>query len=298
MPLIDLQRGPLRLCISPEAGGSVAAFESLVPSRNGGPPVQWLRPATAQALAARDPLGMASFALLPWCNRLRHGRAMAQGRSIVLAPNHNSPHAIHGLGWRLPWQVASRTVHGVSLVLSVPASGWPWAFTAWQDYALEEDGLACTLRLRNDSDGAMPFGLGHHPYFPHEPGTRLATHVQQMWASDADLLPTQLVQPDFLPALARGMNLAKLDLDNNFTGWRHLCRIDWPGREQALLLSAEPPLDYFVLYCPPGLDHFCAEPVSNCTDWLNLPPGSPAGGGVLPAGQTATARWRLQLVPA
>jgi aldose 1-epimerase len=68
--------------------------------------------------------------------------------------------------------------------------------------------------------------------------------------------------------------LSELNLDNNFTGWEHRTRIDWPadehGPKRSLLMQAQPPLDYFVLYCPPQYDFFCAEPVSQCTDWLNL----------------------------
>ncbi len=294
--LVELRCGTLCLRLAPEVGGSVAAFFS---EEGAGEPMHWLRPASAQALAARDPLGMASFPLVPWCNRLRDGRALAQGRQIALPPNHNSPHTLHGLGWRLPWQVQAQSTQHVRLGLQVPAAGWPWAFSAWQDYWLDDDGLRCDMGLRNE-DGAcpMPFGLGHHPYFPHFPGTRLATGVQQMWASDAELLPTQLVQPDFLPQLREGLLLSEVDLDNNFTGWSRHCRISWPGRRQALVLSAEPPMDYFILYCPQGADHFCAEPVSNCTDWLNLPPGRKAGGGVVQPGESATVHWRLQLVPA
>ncbi len=66
------------------------------------------------------------------------------------------------------------------------------------------------------------------------------------------------------------------------------------------VMAAEAPLDYFVLYCPRGYDHFCAEPVSQCTDWLNLLPavghGAVGGARVAPgrslkASFTLTPRW-------
>jgi aldose 1-epimerase len=69
------------------------------------------------------------------------------------------------------------------------------------------------------------------------------------------------------------------------------------GPARALTLEAEPPLDYFVLYCPRGYDYFCAEPVSQCTDWLNLMPQygrGPLGGARLAPGETLTARFALR----
>ena len=44
---------------------------------------------------------------------------------------------------------------------------------------------------------------------------------------------------------------------------------------RALVMAAEAPLDFFVLYCPRGADHFCAEPVSQCTRCAINLSGSP-----------------------
>jgi aldose 1-epimerase len=100
--------------------------------------------------------------------------------------------------------------------------------------------------------------------------------------------------------LQEGVLLAELDLDNNFTGWRHEMLVEWPadkrGPARSILMEAKPPLDYFVLYCPAGYDHFCAEPVSQCTDWLNLLPrhGQDAvGGSRLEPGETLEASFSL-----
>jgi aldose 1-epimerase len=94
--------------------------------------------------------------------------------------------------------------------------------------------------------------------------------------------------------------LAELDLDNNFTGWEHRTLVEWPpdarGPRRSLLMQAETPLDYFVLYCPRGYDHFCAEPVSQCTDWLNLLPvhgAAAVGGARLAPGASLQARFTL-----
>ena len=295
--MLRLQAGDMVLELAPEVGGSIAAFYR----QAGAVTEHWLRPAAPEALNRADPLGLASFPLLPWCNRLRDGRAQALGRRIVLPAGPAWPHALHGLGWRRPWQVLQAQADLAELALQHTGPlqpGWPWAFSAWQRLRVRSDGLDCEMRLRNDSNAPMPCGLGHHPYFPHTPGTRLQCRVQAMWASDAERLPTELQQPAFLPRLAQGLTLAELDLDNNFIGWDHRFRVSWPGRSEALVLTAQPPLDFFVLYCPRGLDHFCAEPVSNCTDWLNLAgPREAVGGEVLGPGESLLARWALQLEP-
>jgi len=88
------------------------------------------------------------------------------------------------------------------------------------------------------------------------------------------VMPTGLDEGGPVPLLREGVELAKLDLDNNFIGWERMTRIDWladaEGPARSLVMEAQPPLDYFVLYCPRGYPFFCAEPVSQCTDWLNL----------------------------
>ena len=295
--MIRLQVADSVLELAPDVGGSIAAFYS---QPRGCAATHWLRPAQTEALIACDPLGMASFPLVPWCNRIRQGRAQAGGRAIALPPDAVSAHALHGLGWRRPWRVLAVSLDHAELSLQLDGegqTGWPWSFTAGQVFTLHPGGLDCRMSLRNDSPAPMPFGLGHHPYFPHLPGTRLQCEVQAMWASDAQLLPTELVQPDFLPRLAQGLSLTELDLDNNFIGWQHRFAVSWPGRRHQLVLRAEPPLDFWVLYCPRGADHFCAEPVSNCTDWLNLAdrPQAQVGGGMLAPGQSCSVAWSLQL---
>jgi aldose 1-epimerase len=296
MALIHLAAGALRLVLAPESGGSVASFYSC----ERGHDVHWLRPATESALAARDPLGMASFPLVPWCNRLRGGRAHAHGRDIALAPNFNSEHTIHGLGWQRPWEVVSNDENSAELVFTFQGGqGWPWSLTAWQRFELDAHGFTCRMTVRNDDNATMPLGVGHHPYFPHTPGTRLACRLDQMWESSVDLLPTKLSRPAFMDELGRGITLSQLDLDNNFTGWNRSFLIEWPGRDRRLQLASEAPLDFFVLYCPPQEPVFCAEPVSNCTDWLNLVDQfarAQLGGTDLAPGELLRTAFRMSLV--
>ncbi|WP_295951616.1 aldose 1-epimerase [Rhodoferax sp.] len=294
--LVWLHAGNTHLALAPAIGGAIAALYTLdqhSPLTDPPDAFHWLRPATAAALQARDPLRMASFPLVPWCNRIRDGQAQALGHRLALPNAGGKEHALHGLGWQAAWTVLDATASTVALEFTHPGGAWPWAFTARQQFHLTAQGLHCTLSLRNDGTAPMPAALGHHPYFPHRPGTRLRCTVQAMWESDADLLPLRLGQPDFLPALRQGMALDALDLDNNFTGWDRRFAITWPAQARQLTLEADAPLDYFVLFCPRGADHFCAEPVSNCTDWLNHGSGPEVGGSTLEAGATLACGFRL-----
>ena len=242
---------------------------------------------------------------MPFCNRIRDGRAVFEGREIRFPPNHpaeDAPHPLHGIGWQQPWQVESAREDEAVLTLSVDAGpDWPWRFAARQRYALKERVLEVEMQVSNLDTVAMPVGIGHHPCFPHHRGTRVTAATDAMWAADAEVMPTGLERGGPVDALREGVELSRLDLDNNFTGWQRSTRIDWPadlhGPARSLTMEAEPPLDYFVLYCPRGYDYFCAEPVSQCTDWLNLLPKygrAPLGGARLGAGGTLAARFTLR----
>jgi aldose 1-epimerase len=303
--LVELQAGELHLALAPAVGGSIASFSRRW--REGGAmrEVHWLRAAGAEGLARRNPLAMASFPLVPFCNRIRAGRARFEGREIRLPPNHpaeDSPHPLHGLGWQRPWRIESAGVARAVLSLDVPAgAAWPWSFSARQEFELRRDALVVRMALTNEDSAAMPAGIGHHPYFPHEPGTRLTAPAQAMWEADAEVMPIGLARSDVVERLRHGALLADLHTDNNFTGWSREATVEWPadpnGPARTLVMQADAPLDYFVLYCQRGFDFFCAEPVSQCTDWLNLMPAygrQALGGARVEPGESLVARFTLR----
>jgi aldose 1-epimerase len=247
---------------------------------------------------------MASFPLVPFCNRIRDGHAKFEGREIRFPPNHpaeDSPHPLHGIGWQRPWRVESAGASRAVLTLDVPdGPAWPWRFTARQTYDLRPDSLMVRMSITNEDTAAMPAGIGHHPYFPHEPGTRLTAPARAMWQADEEVMPTGLAETDEVRQLRRGALLADLHTDNNFAGWSREATIEWPadahGPARSLVMQAEAPLDHFVLYCQRGFEFFCAEPVSQCTDWLNLMDRygpEVLGGARLEPGETLGARFTL-----
>jgi aldose 1-epimerase len=291
-PTLELRAGELVATLAPTVGGSIASFYS----QRGQQRQHWLRPNDAPDPA--KPWAMASFPLVPYANRIRDGRSSFGPRPLNLAANYpDSKHAIHGTAWQQPWQVVGQGADHATLALDSPAGVWPYAFRAVQQFTLDaQTGLTVEMSVTNTDTVDLPVGLGHHPYLPHRAGTRLTTDVKAMWGGDAEVMPTTLQTPDFLAALRSGITLDTLDLDNNFTGWSHQARVDWPDTGTALLMTAQAPFDYFVLYCPKGADMFCIEPVSNCTDWMNLAQKGQGdvGGQLLAPGATLHTTMGLQ----
>ncbi|WP_321815433.1 MULTISPECIES: aldose 1-epimerase [unclassified Paraburkholderia] len=272
--LVALTHGNSHVLIAPHVGGSIAAWYDT--DRTTGATEHWLRPATRAAIDERDPLGMASFPLMPYCNRIRDGRFRFDGEMIDLPSGTGAlRHALHGHAWRRPWRVESAEKNALTLHFEheAPARGgeaWPFSYEARQHITLDESGLSIRLWARNLGSRTMPFGFGHHPYYPKPPGTRLSARVRAMWEIDAEVLPVTLSAHPAVDALENGLIVDEFDLDNNFSGWRREALIEWPHEGRRLTLRAGAPLDYFVLYSAQGLPWFCAEPVSNTTDWLNL----------------------------
>lgn len=282
--LLELRDGQASVAIAPNIGGSLAWFRW----DHGGEFIDWLRPASGKALAAGDAGEMACFPLVPYSNRVRDGRFTFADREIQLPVSRpGDPHFEHGHGWRRPWAVVSREAVSAVLRYHHEPDNWPWRYEAEQDIRLVAGSLEVRLTLRNLSAEPMPAGFGLHPYFPAPPSTRIGTDIDAMWETDADVLPTRRVKAQ---QRSQTIDVASSNLDNVFTGWSRTARIVWP--ERSLDLEADAPLDFLVLYTPPGEAFFCAEPVSNATDAFNLETKGNAGTGliVLAPGDSCTAR--------
>jgi aldose 1-epimerase len=296
--LIELRAGVRRALVAPHVGGAIAAFYDLGAH---GVRSHWLRPASMQALRSTDPLGMASFPLLPYCNRLRDARFTFDGRVIDLSADGNAfDHALHGHAWRRPWRVGACTEATVEMHFThepgdEPAHHWPYRYEATQRIELTEKGLFVTMSACNLSDRPMPFGMGHHPYYPRTPATRIVARARAMWHATPDLLPTHLGAHPAVDALAseNGMPADAFDLDSNFAGWSRTATIAWDDEHRRVTLSAEAPFDHMVLYAPAAHpDLLCVEPVSNTVDFLNLDaPRADTGGCVLLPGERMEGRF-------
>ena len=289
---LSLRSGRSTVEVLPAAGGSLTSYSTLINGR----PHDWLRPAEAAARNSGNAEGMACFPLVPYSNRVRHGRFTFGQRQVQLPVDVVvDPHFEHGHGWRAQWQVENCTASTLDLRYEHRPDAWPWAYRARQRIALTETTLQLTLSIENGSDEPMPCGMGLHPYFPKTRRTRLLAEVDGLWNTDSEILPTSHTPCTAASDPATGILVDQVALDNVFTGWKGIARITWPERVAALTIEADAPLRFLVVYSPRGEPYFCAEPVSNITDAFNLASTGHGDTGllVLEPGQTSIARIRF-----
>jgi len=262
-----LTAGRAALALAPSVGGSIARYWWKVDGAN----MDWFRPAGARGIAARDAASMACFPLVPFSNRVRHGRFTFAGREIRLPPNQlPAPHAEHGHGWQAPWAIVARADDRLTIEYRHRADAWPFAYRARQTFRLSPSALVVDIAVTNLARQGMPVGIGLHPYFPRTPRTSLTARVDRIWLTDHEVMPVALAKPPSAFRLDRGLRVGHSNLDNAYTGWRRRAEIHWPERRARLVMSASGPLRFLVVYAPPKESYFCAEPVSNCTDAFNL----------------------------
>ena len=258
-----------------------------------------LRPASEAFLQRGDPRSAACFPLVPFSNRIADGRFRFRGRTCQLARNFPpEPHAIHGYGWQNPWVVADAGPSRAELSFRHAVPGTPFDYRARQTLALGDDGLEIALEVTSAGDGAMPAGIGLHPYFIRTDGVTLRASLDHVWQPDEHNIPKGRVSVPAAWDFARGLRLAPLDLDHCFGGWDGRAELHWPETDFTLLIEATPPLRHLVIYVPPGQDFFCMEPVSQVNDGFNLLERGVEGTGarVLAPGETLGATVRLRVV--
>lgn len=223
------------------------------------------------------PLDLASFPLVPYANRIAHGRFRFEGVDYQVPLNFGDhTHSIHGVGWTTPWAIEAQAEDRLVLVHRHEADDqWPWSYAARQEAVLDEDGLRITLTVHNLDAQAMPAGLGFHPYFVKDGATRLGFGAEGLWLSTPDMLPEREVEADALgdwskPASVDGDSL----IDNAYVGWSGTATISRGDGVKLVLTGQDAP--YLHFYRPPGEQFFCLEPVSHLPDAVNRPAGMEA----------------------
>jgi aldose 1-epimerase len=294
-PPLELGAGPSRLVLSPTFGGTILRYAT----KTGDGWMDWLRPTTATPQVPSD---TSCFPLVPFSNRVRDSRFPFAGRAVQLPRvERYGPHFRHGFGCLGAWSVAEQAPDRAVLEFRDEGRSWPFPFRARQDFRLAPDSLTIVMEILNTGTESMPAGMGLHPYFPRTPRCRVEAKVAGMWTADADVMPVALVTP--APAgedPSVGVEPASTALDSVYTGWSRSARITWPEHRASLTMTAEKPLDFLVVFTPPGRDFFCVEPVSHMTDAFNLAAKGRGDTGmiVLRPGQSVATATRLVVAPA
>ncbi len=246
-PLV-LRHQAARLVVAPSRGGAIRELTW------GGADV--LRPASPGA--PDDPFAAACFPMVPFVNRIAHGRFRFAGRTVRLQPNWSEePHPIHGQGWRAMWQVKAATETSATLRFEGGGDEWPWRYGCEERFRLLPDELSVELSVENLSDAPMPAMLGLHPYFPRAAEARLEARLPRVWLTDAAALPVEEAQTPAGWRFEPRRSVQAVPLDHCFGGWNGDASLEWPDRAVRLRALHCP---YLHVYAPAGRDFFCIEP--------------------------------------
>lgn len=265
----------------PALGGAIGAL------RHQG--VDVLRPTPD---GAANPLDTACFPLVPYANRIAGGRFSFGGRAIALPRNFGEhPHSLHGLGWQRAWdEVEAGAKHTRLEHRHDGSGGWPWRYRAEQLFELERDGLRVALTLANESDEAMPAGLGFHPYFTRPERTRLRFAAAHAWLGDADQLAVRRVAADRFGNWADGaVPYGSGMVDNAYESWDGVASLE--QAERTITLSADGARDLH-LFVPADGGFCCVEPVTHLPDAFNRPGDL---FDIVPPGETMTLTMRISI---
>jgi aldose 1-epimerase len=296
--ILRLEAHGQQLAVVPGLGGAIAEWCVV----QDGEPQHVFRPWAGRG---RDLYSLASFAMLPWSNRISGGGFEHRGRWHAMPPNREGePYPIHGEGWLQPWTVASRDARSIELQLACDGHGGsPYRYEAQQRLRLHDDGLEQSVAVTHRGDEPLPYGLGLHPWFPRTPATTVRARVRGVWLCGADPIPT--VHTERFPPgwdLNAGAAMHGALIDNAYTGWDGRATIRWPERALALHLEMQPlaaprgpvPPAWCLVYRPPVGEAFCFEPITQPIDAFHLE-GRP-GLVELQRGETLTlaVRWRIE----
>lgn len=274
----ELASGPAKALVLPELGGGLGGV--------------WLGERTVlrpwSGNVEEGPFALSNNILAPFCNRVSRPFSWA-GQEVSFKRNMESEaYPIHGDAFQKAWEVEEQSEGRIVLTLRDGEAG-PLLYTARLTYALSSGGFHSELTLTSRAAGPLPFGLGFHPWFPRNAGTRLHFPASGVWMSNAEHLPSG-EGPDAVPAdwnFAKGTTLPDGLIDNAFEDWGGTAQFEQGPGAVPLTLKASGNLTRLHVYSPAAdADFFCAEPVAHPVDAFNLP-GMP-GLQVLEPGESLT----------
>jgi aldose 1-epimerase len=171
-PVTTIGTGALAVDIAPEAGGRIAQIrldgvEQLVGHGEG----------TSAAIA------WGCYPMVPWAGRVRNGRFSSESRRYQL-PRNLGEHAIHGVGFTMPWHLHSHDAGHAELLLVLPQDEhWPFGGSSRQRIEVGDRHIRLTLSV-TAGELAMPATIGWHPWF-RKPD-RMQFDPRMIYPRDAD----------------------------------------------------------------------------------------------------------------
>jgi aldose 1-epimerase len=288
---ITLTAGGWTAQVAPAMGGSLLSLTYK------GEPI--LRPTPDEAIAATDVRLTAGYPMIPYANRIDHGRFEFAGAAHQLAADFiGAPHSIHGLGWRRAWSVETVDQQACTLSLRYHPTGaadpdWPFAFEASEQFLLNARGLTVRMAMTNLEPSPAAAGVGFHSFFRRRPGETLTFGAKAAWRNGPDMLPAAR-QGGRGWNYADGRALGSDEIDNDFSGWGGLVRMEAPSRAR-VRMRASRSFGALRVYTPVGADFYAVEPVSHLANAINRPDLKDHAMTVLAPGATLCGEIEIEL---
>lgn len=262
--MVELKAGDYRLVLDPARGGSIARFDWHGPD---GGIRELMRPSSGSSI-----FDVACFPLVPFSNRIAHGRFRSGGHEVSLASNFpgvEGAHPLHGFGWLTAWSLVEAGSDRAVIEHYHEAGEWPWAYRARQDFNVSADGLSLELSVTNLAADPMPAGLGFHPYFPRDEHTVYHGMHAGEWITAPNGLPVELRHAGGHIDWWHGAPVGSRVVDTVYEGRAGELTVIWPAQGHRLVIEPSANLDRTVVYTPADEGYFCVEPVTHSTDAVN-----------------------------
>lgn len=145
--------------------------------------------------------------LVPWPNRLAHGRYQYGSEHFQLPTNDSRyGHAIHGLAFERQWTPTRTSPSSVRFELRLGKDpGYPFGIVVSVEYSVSDTTLICRSSWKNQGRSTAPFGLGFHPYFRPGPSP-ISEWVLTVPLTDASTTDPETALPH-APSDIRGTEL-------------------------------------------------------------------------------------------
>lgn len=260
MSAIEIACGRYAALIHPACGGMVGALSWRAPD---GRTHQILRPESDRAPSTAQPNHFGTWAMLPFANRA-FGSVVDDGARRFAVPPNDPAGTIHGFGWQSGWEVLKQEA-GRTVLEHVRNDGPdPYRYRAAQEIRLDHDGMTIGMTVTNLAQTALPYGMGHHPWFACAADTRLRMRAQAALVFGEGFRASGHRALDGGGPYARGPVFATgRETAWSFLGWDGVAEIETPSSGLAIRLSASETLRCPVVWAPAGADFLCVEPQSH-----------------------------------
>tara|TARA_R110001583_G_scaffold186667_1_gene347476 strand:+ start:12913 stop:13845 length:933 start_codon:yes stop_codon:yes gene_type:complete len=253
-------------------GGAITRLEWRRPDELGY--AHLLRPSDQSALESGNPSYLGCFPMVPFANRMAFSQFPFDNRTISVPANRPpGPHAIHGFSSREDWDVTQSDEGALRLeTRHTDTHNNEFDYIAWQELRVQDGFLEWEIGVRHLAQGAMPYGIGLHPWFYATEDVEIEFIAEGCFNTDGDMLPVAATVVD----LSRDFSVAGAarrhrGLDCHYRGWDGRARIFWPEDGVALSLGASETLRNLQVYLPKDGGAVCLEPVSHVPNVHNRP---------------------------